>query len=437
MKVLALTHAQLKKGGLSSVSCERVDSITGTWAEKLNWDVDVIHTSGTKWAGIWPNGKGLKFNIIAPTAPDDILHNESVLFSEQARTLWAKKQIPAIFDLATRRATNRVRSILAKTGLMWPGELASAGKWGDYLSTLRDITTKKYDFIFVCVGYGDEYLLQTGLTLSQKLKLPMVVDFRDLWSDHHDPGRLTEKQKKQIRAYEQKLLANTVLISVPQKHMMALLKKWVKIPVYLLSHSAHVEAGWQDGQIVRNEFRLLYAGKLYASGPGLKMLLDLIKKLSTLQLSTPFKCYFFVDEPETLHKLAVSNGIAAFISVHGWVSPSDLWNDLRSAHLLVIPVADVAENYPLLPTKTFQYAYTGRQILCLSQFENAEMREFLHNFDAGFFTTNVDEAVKWVSHLSLEKTQYEALPPLRNVLLREQVAEDYGREIEKIIVSSR
>jgi glycosyltransferase involved in cell wall biosynthesis len=261
----------------------------------------------------------------------------------------------------------------------------------------------------------------------------MIVDFRDLWSEHHVPGRFTDKQRKQIHHIEKKLLANSALVSAPQKHMVTLLRKWVTAPVYLLSHSAYVDTSWEDGRVISDEFTMLYAGKLYPGGPGLGMLLELIRKLSRAQLYKPVKCHFFVDDVETLHGLAKTYGVESYITVHGWVSPSVLWNNMRSAHVLIIPDAGVAENFHLLPTKTFQYAHTGRQILSFSPFKNPEMQAFLEHFNAGLFCTSVDEAANWATQLSFQKSLYEALPQLRKVAMRTDVAVEFGAEIEKVL----
>ena len=314
-----------------------------------------------------------------------------------------------------------------------PYELKLAESWAGVLLKTTGISSKKYDFIFVCVGYGDEYLLQTGLTISKKLNIPMVVDFRDLWSEHHDPHRFTPAEKNRIRGYEKKLLATTVLISVPQKHMKVLLDKWVHCPTYHLAHSAYVGKDWEDGAVVSNEFRMLYAGKLYPNGPGIKMLLDVIKKVAALPLSRPFRCHFFVDESAVLGKLAEEYGVTENIVINDWVSPWQLWKNTRSAHLLVIIDSATEENYPVLLTKTFQYAYSGQQLLCLLKYKNNEMREFLDRYDAGMVTTHVNEAVQFTAQLAANKNIYETLPPLRNIARREDIAEAYGVAIQKVI----
>jgi glycosyltransferase involved in cell wall biosynthesis len=432
MKILALTHAHLAPDGLSPVSCERADSITGIWAAKLNWDVDVIYTKNTKWRGIWPGGKGLKINIINADAPEGLMMGEPQLFSATLKTQISQKQYSNALSLVSNRIRKRIRSVLSNNNFALPHQLSAGRKWGVYLSSLSLINQNKYDYIFVSAGYGDEYLLQTGLVLSKKLHVPMIVDFRDLWSEHHDPTRFTPAQKKQIHNHEKKLLTTTALISVPQKHMKVLLDKWVPAPVYHLPHSPYIGKDWKDGHVVSNEFRILYAGKLYANGPGITMLLELIRKLSETTLPKPFTCHFFVDDTATLKKLVDKYGIANKIMINEWVSPWELWQNLRSAHLLVIIDSSTEENYPILLTKTFQYAYSGRQLLCLQQHRNDEMKEFLDLHRAGAVFTDTDEAVKWVTQLSAGHTQYEALPPLRDIPTREDVAEQFGKEIESL-----
>ncbi len=433
MNVLALTHAHLTPDGLSPVSCERADSIVGTWGSRFKWNVDVVYTAGTRWRGIWPEGKGLPINIVKEEAPRELMMAGAKLFSTQVRDIINKRQFLKLVPLVTDRMMHRARTALANKGWVATQELNAGEQWGQYLAGRERIRKQRYDFLFVCVGYGDEYLLQTALTLSKRLGVPMVVDFRDLWSDHHDPDRFNEQQKQLIRQWEKKLLTRTVLISVPHRHMGVLLNKWSPIPVHLLSHSAYVGADWEDGQATNDEFRMVYAGKLYATGPGIGMLMEFIKKLLAEQLYKPLRCEFYVDDTETLKRMAESYGISAAIAINGWVSPGELWKKLRSAHLLLLPDAGVAENYPLLPTKIFQYAYTGRQILCLEKYPNYEIKEFLDKHAAGIATTDTDVAVKWVKELSAERGQYGPLPPLRDIRLREDQAVIFGLEIEKII----
>ncbi len=433
MKMLALTHAHLHPGGLSPVSCERADSLVGTWSKELRWDIDVVHTTGTLWRGIWPDGKGLQVHIVDQSAPSALMMDKPQLFSSEIKALLGKQQYAKIFELGVARISKRARRAFSANGLALPYELAKARQWGRVLAANEQIRRSKYDLIFACVGYGDEYLLETALLLSEQLNVPMIVDFRDLWSDHHNEGRFTEKQKKVIRKLETRLLQKTVMVSVPQKHMVTLLKKWLKVPVYLLSHSAYTEPSWTDGSVTSNEFVMLYAGKLYAGGPGLGMLMGLIKALSVCNVNKPLKCRFFVDDPAMLKNVAAQSGVASYMEINGWVSPGELWQNMRSAHLLLIPDSGVAENYPLLPTKTFQYACTGKQILCLSPYKNDEMQEFLDAHHAGMLYTNVEAAAAWVMKLSFEKEQYEQLPPLRNVPLRADAAHKMGVEIEKIM----
>jgi hypothetical protein len=437
MKVLALTHAHLKTGGLSPVSCERADSVVSAWSDRLDWDIDVVHTQGTKWPGIWPEGKGLKINILREQTPAGLMMNPSPLFAGALKTAIKQRKFATAASMIVNRLTKRARRSLSAKGFVLPYEMAIAKKWGRILTAKKEINSKKYNFIFVSVGYGDEYLLQTALTISQTLNVPMIVDFRDLWSEHHEPERFTDKQRQEIRKYERKLLATTILISVPQNDMVTMLKKWVSAPVYLLQHSAYVGKDWEDGHVIKDVFTMLYAGKLYAAGPGIKMLLELIQNLARVPLSKPFKCHFFVDDTEALKKFAIAYGITDHVVVNEWAVPSQLWKNLRSAHLLVITDLGVAKDFSHLPTKLFQFAYTGKQILCLLQHETIEMQQFLDHFNAGIACTNTNAAVTWVEQIVKEKNQYESLPPRRNIALREDVAEAFGVQILKLFDNKR
>lgn len=433
MKVLALTHAQLNQDGLSPVSCERADSIVGSWAGQLGWDVDVIHTKNSKWPGIWPEGKGLNVNIISEAAPESLMMGNPQLFSTTMKHMLAKKQVGGAVGLITGRIRKRLRASLSAKGFAYPHELSVAKKWGLYLSGLPALNKKPYDFIFACIGYGDEYLLETTYTLSRRLHIPMVVDYRDLWSEHHEPHRFTDKQRAQIMHFEKKLLSTTALISVPQKHMTTLLEKWVKCPVYLLSHSAYVDKSWEDGKVVSDEFRLLYAGKLYAGSPGLDMLLQTIKALAQEQLYKPVKARFFVDDVARLKAMAADMGITDHIDAHGWVPQAEIWKEMRSAHVLITFDSGIMLTMPLLMTKVFQYAYSGRPIVALYKYDNPAYDDFYAEYKAGSIFYNIPEAVAHLKNAAADKQAYEIMPTFRKVPMRGEAGAEYGKQIAAVL----
>jgi hypothetical protein len=434
MRVLALTHAHLHPEGLSPVSCERADSLVGTWSNELGWEVDVVYTHGSQWGGIWPDGKGLNVNIIDQRAPDNLMMSrKSELFSTQVKALVAKKEFARLLPLALSQIAKRTRKLLSDNGLAIPYQFVKAKKWGAALAHIPSIKQAKYDFIFACVGNGDEYLLQTALTLSENLGLPMVVDFRDLWSDHHDPKRFTDKQRKIIRRLEQRLLKNTVLLSVPQKPMVKRLEETTKIPVHLTTHGAHVEPEWSDGHVVSDEFRLLYAGKLYPGGPGLIMLLELLQAISREKTEKPVRCHFYVDDVAALSKLVEERNITSHVVIHSWVSPAAIWEQMRSAHLLITYDSGLSMSMPLLMTKAYQYAHSGRPILALYKYDNSSYDEFFKQYNAGKIFYDVQDAATWVKMISASENQYKLMPTFGRVPMREQVAAEFGLRIKDIL----
>ena len=433
MKVLAITHAHLKTEGLSPVSCERADSIVGAWGEKLGWDIDVIHAAGTRWAGIWPEGKDLEIRIVTVAPPYALMMDPEELFSTAFKSRLRKKHFRGLPSLLLKRITKRLRTTLANKGMAHPAEISKAEQWGRYLSNLMEISEKRYDFIFACVGHGDEYLLQTALTLSKKIRTPIIVDFRDLWSDHHEPYRFTEKQRDMIRKQEMRLLGNTILVSVPQKPMAEQFQKYLKIPVHITPHSAHVNSSWPDGHIVSDEFRMLYAGKIYAHSPALIMLLDMLQKLSREKTAKPVKCHFYIDDEAALRKLLVGMEIDNIVVIHGWVSPADIWKEMRSAHLLLLFGSDLYKNMSLIMTKAYQYALTGRPILAISTYTNTGYIDFFKTYNAGSLCQSVEEAVAYVKKLAEDDQQYQIMPNFRKVPTREEIAIEFGHYIENLL----
>lgn len=431
MKVLALTHAHLSPEGLSPVSCERADSITGTWAGMPGWEVDVVHTSGTQWRGIWPGGKGLPIHIIHAEPHPSLMMGSAQLFSAELKALVAKKKLASVTALAGKRIVYRVRGKLANEGMAMPHAMVLGRKWGKQLAGMPAIAGKKFDFIFVCAGYGDEYLLETAFALSKSLHTPIIADLRDLWSDHHEPGRFTEKQRKHIRRHEQRIFEQALMLSVPQHAMATALEKWLKVPVHLASHSAHVDPIWPDGKVVSDEYRILYAGKLYAGSPGLKMLLELLQQLVKEETAKPVKGIFYVDDTAKLKQLAAQYDITDHVSINDWISPGVLWSETRSAHLLV--TFDTGLTMPLIMTKTFQYAHSGRPILALYTHHSPPYEQFFEGTGSGYVYYGVPLAVSRVRDLIKNKEQYEVMPPLKKVLTRDEIARAYGHKIEELM----
>jgi glycosyltransferase involved in cell wall biosynthesis len=355
------------------------------------------------------------------------------LFGQMVKKLLAAKKLPALGLLAARRIARRLRGKLAERGAAMPYELVVGRQWGKYLFEHTQIRKSRYDFIFACVGHGDEYLLATAFALAKKLNAPMVVDFRDLWSEHHEESRFTGRQRALVRQYEHKLLSRTVLLSVPQKPMAQKFEQYLHIPVHITSHSAHIEPGWPDGEVVAGEFRLLYAGKIYAGNPGLDMLFGLLRELARVDLPKSVKCHFYTDDPDALKQMAQEEGVAGSVVAHGWVSPAEVWRQMRSAHLLLIFDGGFFRGMPLIMTKTYQYALSGRPILALSKNGNESYEAFFARYNAGTVCTSVTDAAQWAAQLARDERNYTSLPPLKDVPTRPQIAREFAGAIENIL----
>jgi glycosyltransferase involved in cell wall biosynthesis len=373
----------------------------------------------------------MKINIVEEAAHASLMMGTPELFSVTARRLLKQKNIAGIFPLVAGRLKKKLRAALSSKGLAYPYEMHIGEEWGNVLSQSKNFTKKKYDFIFACIGYGDEYLLVTAKALSDKLGIPMVVDFRDLWSQHHEPERFTARQRIQLRKYEEKLLENTIMASVPQPHMRKLLEEWCPAPVHISSHSAYIDPSWKDGEVIKDEFRILYAGKLYP-GAVLEMLMQILKRVANEKLAKPVKFRFFTDNTQRLKQLVKEYGVEQQMEINEWAAPGQLWRELRSAHLLINLHLDLGD-YPIITTKSFQYAATGRDMIAINKTHNPAYEDFMAKYHAGHVTYSVDDAVAWIKQYSQNETLYKELPALRTVPTREEEGVKYGQAIAHLI----
>lgn len=418
MKVLALTHAHLDKAGLSPVSCERADGFVYTWIMRCKWAVDIVYTKDTKWGGPWGNGIGLNANVIT-VSPGSLMISEGS-FKYRIKSCFKEFRIGELMQMFGER-------VYAQLCFYFPLPKVSFLKARFWASTISKCLVDKYDFIFVSSGRGDEYLLETGFRLSKKLSIPLVIDFRDLFSAHHDAQRFTIKQRIQFKKYERKIFERTVLISTPQLQDVDLLSTYAGTSVIQVSHSYYIRPEWNNDVQEPNEFCITYTGKLYASSPGYRLFLDFVRAINLRFKRVFFQ--IFTDQPEAIQKDVNTKNLKNVV-ISSWKTPQEIWRHLRQARVVLIYNSSVGEGRSLLPTKAFISAATGNKILFLYSYFDQAVENFVQEYNCGIQVQSVDNAVKWFERNYVDTTM--ELKKLNELIPeRLMVSYQFGLSIEK------
>jgi hypothetical protein len=387
LKVLALTHAQLNSNGLSPVSCERADGFVFAWVTRCKWQVDIIYTEGTIWAGPWADGVGLPVNVIHVSPTDLIFQSESFRF--QIKFYLRALKFKQFFLLLIERFYSQMCFYFPLPKLPF----FKARLWAN--KVVRKLHTD-YDLIFVSSGRGDEYLLETGYRLSKLISAPLVIDFRDLFSEHHDKSRFNEVQRRNFKNFELKVFKRTLLISTPQAQDVELLSAYATPPVVQVPHSYYILPEWEQNLEAPTEFVVSYAGKLYSDSDGYKLFLDFIKIINSKYKKVFFKV--FTNEVNVINtdikKYDLTN-----ISVFSWQTPDLIWREMRKSRLSLIYNSSVAEGRNLLPTKAIMSAATGNSVLFLFSYYDKAVAGFLATYNCGGQFTTIDKAIEWFEEL--------------------------------------
>lgn len=384
MRALFLTHAHLQKNGLSPVSCERADGFAYIWAKELGWDLDIVHSLGTDWVGPWKEGKGLNSQII-------IINPNRLLFEgERVVNLFLKKVRSLDFYGVLITIIERLYIHLS-IRLNWLSlDFVKARFWGKKIYKI--LSDRKYDFIFLSVGNGDEYLMETGFVISKRSNTPLIIDFRDLYAHHHAGSDLPVRRILKKKEYELKIFERTILLSTPQFQDVEIMKTYAGVKVLHVSHCYHVDPTWKVDRQMNSIFTITYTGKLYPNGEGYGLFL---KFVAAVQFKYGFQARIkvFTNEPEQLELDLKRNNLIDCVEVYGWQPLDVIWGELVRSDVILIYNSKIIKGRNLLPTKSFISAASGSPILFLYSYLDLAVSDFLLKYKCGIQTHSVEDAL--------------------------------------------
>ena len=267
--------------------------------------------------------------------------------------------------------------------VLWvPGAIA-AGK--------RMLAETSHDVVFATHGPASD--LVVGRELARAAKLPLVVDFRDLWSTLPMPIFTTPLHRAAARRLERRVVRDASRVVAVAPKMAEDLASMHGIAREL---AVSITNGFDPDDAKRardartsGPFRLMYSGSVHAHYD-LDPFWRAIKKLAARGAIAPetFRIEF-------VGNLAVSDlralGVGAFVDTQPYVAHSKVFDELaRADALLVVETPGYYAQYGYA-AKVFDYILTGKPVVALVE-AGGNTARLLGDAGVGYCAEPGDEA---------------------------------------------
>ncbi|MDP3732023.1 MAG: glycosyltransferase [Candidatus Omnitrophota bacterium] len=295
------------------------------------------------------------------------------------------------------------------------------------------ILRKEKDLNLIYISVKPFSSLFIAILLKKISGLPLVIDFRDAWTDFN-PYFWKDKPSYLLRleAFIEKLAVDTAdrVISVNENIVNDFMTKYAYSPA---SKFDYIPNGFDredfDGALLpqnKDLFCITYAGNLYAERSpedfftALKMLL---KDSPDLRKSIRFRYLGRITGAN--YKFFCDGELKGIIQLEGMLPYRECLRIIRQSNLLLFIEDQVAISDRLLPSKIFEYLASGRPVLALA--ENGPVKDLVINSASGAVIGHGDvNAIKEKILYFIEngqKTDFNQGHP-RNRLINE-----YSREL--------
>jgi hypothetical protein len=224
--------------------------------------------------------------------------------------------------------------------------------------------------------------LVIGRDISRKTGVPLIADFRDLWTGEDLIEPIPEAELPRHKRLERSVLAQAAAVTSPSAVMNEELKALA--PPDSRRHFVTMTNGFDrtpgESAVSQNPIgkrarvRIVYAG-VWKPGYGLDALYEAIRALSARGDITPVDVEVVAAGFTPGH--AERFGIAEYVSELGRVSHDEASWLMRSADILFLPAAAGKRRDICVPGKLFEYAAASRRIIALAENPSA-VRTFLN-----------------------------------------------------------
>jgi glycosyltransferase involved in cell wall biosynthesis len=248
-----------------------------------------------------------------------------------------------------------------------------------------------------------EVVFLVARTLSQRLHVPWIADFRDLWFRDMRlyQSRLASWLSGPVNSWLVKHASALVTVSRGlQQRLAGYLGRDVFISYngfFERDHGAAVTPEpWRDGKV-----HIVYTGRVYPlrrdPGPLLRALEEL--KSSGTRLADRLAIDFYgFDEPWLL-SLVRARGVEDCVKLHGFVPYRDSVAAQRAADVLLFLDWTETQAEGVLTGKLFEYLASGRPVLGIGTRADTEAAQLIADARCGITLTRHEEIVAYLQQL--------------------------------------
>lgn len=278
--------------------------------------------------------------------------------------------------------------------------------------------------------------LLVGYLLSRATCVPLVVEFRDRWSDDPYFPRPWWRGKLD-RWLEAVIIRQAVgLTTVSEPWGEAFRTRHGK-PAAVIPNGYDAEdfdgrvgAGWPDPQVLR----IAYTGGIY---PGYRDPSPLFRAIGlSTDLRRRVEVHFYGSDPRLVSTLARDHGVESTVFIHGRIDHGEALRVQQASDILLLMQWDNPREQGNVPGKFAEYFGARRPILVLGLMDGVPATE-VRQRSAGMASTDPEVLARWLAACLATKSATGKIDPLSDQavagLSREEQAVKFERFLTEIL----
>jgi glycosyltransferase involved in cell wall biosynthesis len=310
----------------------------------------------------WSNKYGNHLDYIAPGESNDVIIEES----EKGIIIRAPYKPTLANRLMLRYGENRfkfLRKIITGWYEFVQWFLPVGTKYSIYKAAKEFLKTNKVDCI---IATGEPFILfKYALKLGKKTKIPIIIDYRDLWSYSLSRNKNIFFKNLNIR-FELRILKSCLLVSAVSEFLLEKIKD-----VYKINNSIVITNGYDEELLTDHKnivitdpskLILTFVGSIYAWHP-LRSVLSVLKEFKVFceSLDIKFELHFYgTNKNKEIVEYCSDNILVLNENIY---LHSKLKNDILFKEMLKTDLLLLFNDFLISGTKIYDYLATKKKII--------------------------------------------------------------------------